>query len=405
MVEKVNWVPSTPLEEDPCKKRKIINLFEGYPAKFIKQYDEVKVRIFLQHVADVIIGPNDPKKLFENLYSNPDFHYVISYLADLVQNPRNPERHFLLIPGKQGAGKSIIFKFFVEKVLGTKIACSVKTMGDLMKKFNMYLANKLVIFIEECANVDFITFKAHWDELKGWLRLSELPFEEKHQPIVYVDNYMRIAATSNKLTTAVQLDEDDRKTAIFGAKNLRKGNKTYFKKLADDLFKGDIGDHVYTWMMRDFKPCDLQNIPMTEAKEETIEASKGPYGRFLSDLKNGAIDVKLLGSGKQTREGVKIPILSETDDGISINKILLFWEVGNEGDIVCEKQMLWLLYGAFYNFNYNGKGGSSSSFYTEVKLIAKEHREPSGKRRYLFTFPSETIDQRYFKKIVWEGEE
>jgi hypothetical protein len=60
------------------------------------------VKPILDHLRDVITGPDD-------------LDFLVAWLAQQVQDPANTTGVTIVLQGKQGVGKSIVFDFYIDK--------------------------------------------------------------------------------------------------------------------------------------------------------------------------------------------------------------------------------------------------------------------------------------------------
>lgn len=185
---------------------------EGLPLEEAKKMCEK----FLLHVRDVVC--HGDVKLYR---------WLMNHFAHLIQFPWKKPETAVVVLGRKGVGKSLIFDVIGELVRDNYIVTAEERM--LLGNFNSHMENALLFQFEEAFWAGnkraegklkhLITGKMHMIERKG------------HEPYPAA-NYTRNYITSNA-DWAIPASVDERRFAVIECSDERRGDKDYF----NDIFK------------------------------------------------------------------------------------------------------------------------------------------------------------------------
>lgn len=221
------------------------NLWKGWP--IAPQDNPQGCFYFLKHVKEVICSGE------EDLYN-----YVITWLADAVQNVCDKPGVCMVLQGSQGTGKSM----FAEYIMGMYGKYGlVSTNSDyLFGKHNFHLANKLMVFADESC---WAGNKHHASVLNNMITSKTMSFEPKGVNLITIDNYLRLMMATND-EWAVPASGTARRFFIVRVSDKYRDNRQYFEQLAFEM--ENEGPECLLGYLQNFKiQRNLRNIPQTSA--------------------------------------------------------------------------------------------------------------------------------------------
>lgn len=182
---------------------KVANLWSGWGvepwSETLSERDE-GVELFLYYLRSVI--SRDDPNLFE---------WILTWIADIFQNPSEKPGTALVLVGQQGAGKSFLFEKVLRPIIGEPHFAKAGTTERLMSKFNMHMSGKLMIQGEEVISSHRRTDA---ESLKDAITSSKRTIESKGRDSFEMIDYTRYGFTSNHTDNAVNIGIRDRRFTI-----------------------------------------------------------------------------------------------------------------------------------------------------------------------------------------------
>ena len=88
--------------------------------------------------------------MFENICRGDIFHFnwLMTFMADLNQNPGRKKGSSVVLKGKKGVAKTKLFDSLRE-VIGLRHSTKVASKKQLVGNFNSHLANSILVICEE----------------------------------------------------------------------------------------------------------------------------------------------------------------------------------------------------------------------------------------------------------------
>jgi hypothetical protein len=207
--------------------------------------------------------------------------WIFAWLAHVFQKPEEKPRTALVLRGKKGVGKSVIFDC-LSRIIGSHYL-SVANRRYLSGNFNAHLEDKIMYVLEEAfwsgekgvegILKDLVTGKTHMIERKG-------------REAYPVQNLARVVILGND-EWIVPASEDERRYAVFDVAEHNKDDAGYFKSIAEEM------DHrllLKFFMEFDLTKVDINKLPKTAALMAQKEQSLDPFKAWwLSCLKAGEV--------------------------------------------------------------------------------------------------------------------
>jgi len=235
---------------------------------------------------DALIGPIRRHILYVLTNQNEEHcDWVLDWMANIVQRPHVRTEVPLVISGKQGVGKGIIFDFFREAVLGTNISSQIQNPGqDLFSRFANKHVDKVFLQIDEGEGM-----AKYADQLKNIITTKTINYELKGISPLVTENYINIVITTNH-ERPVLIESSDRRYALFKASDVFLKDDGYYLQLANHLQRTDVARAFFEFLKsRDLSryPGNFQKSrPLTEYYMQARAASIPILQRFLSAIVN-----------------------------------------------------------------------------------------------------------------------
>lgn len=261
---------------DPTNKHKPdqVNLWAGFG---IDPSPDGDWNLFLNFMLDVICAGNMGY-----------LKYLLSWLADMIQNPENKKGTAVVLVGGQGIGKS----FFAEQVskLFGQHSITISSARHLVGNFNAHMEDKIFVFFDEAEGVKSFSAQAMLKEaITGRTRVVE---PKGKNPFV-VANITRFLLSSNTLSGVIRASGDERRYFVLEVIDAHQNDTEYFAKIEQQLENGGLEKMMYDLM--NFKiNIDLRIVPKTKALlRQKVHSMNKAEKWWLSTLYKGTVDGEL----------------------------------------------------------------------------------------------------------------
>ena len=249
--------------------KNIFSLFQGYKYKVLDSINELLIKPFLNLIHEVICD-ND----------NEIYNYVINWISYIIQNPGLKTETALVLKGLQGIGKNTFTDVISELLTGYSIK-NLTEIAELTGSFNSVVEAKMLIVLNELRNIGEERL-ANFDSLKSIITDKTIRINEKFQPRRTAENVSNFIFVSNN-AYPVKIESGDRRYVVLACNGKYKGNQKYWSNLFS-LFTNEFYENLMTYFMKhDIKEFNPRIIPMTEAKQDLIEASRTPLDNWICE--------------------------------------------------------------------------------------------------------------------------
>jgi hypothetical protein len=241
---------------DPLLKEfdRVLNKFEGFENAKLPPVDAPYDKM-LWHIKHIICNAN------EEVYD-----YVLSWIADILQNPGRKCEVSLLLEGVEGCGKNRFIEI-IKALVGSKHCFDTSDINDIVGGFNVHLSGKLLVVGDEM--VGFASYKV-CDRLKSAQTSSYINITKKGYDTIQESSHHRYAYTTNN-KQSFRLTEHDRRILALLAAIMKVGNRVYFKSLSEEIDSSDSIKALFDYLSaRDLSSWNFRNIPSTELKRSMI---------------------------------------------------------------------------------------------------------------------------------------
>jgi hypothetical protein len=213
--------------------------------------------------------------------------HFLDWCAFIVQNPGKKINHAIVLLGEPGIGKDTVLVPIIAAV-GAHNASIVKP-ETLIGQFNHFLEAQLIV-VEEMMN---FSKKETYNKLKDWLAAppDRIEINRKHMHPYSVPNIQVWIFLTNH-DDAIALEDGDRRFWVHRCLLEKPLPPAYYESLYRWLLTEQGNEIVAGWLLdRDISRFNPHSAPpMTEAKEEMLEASVATPIRWIAEqlAENGA---------------------------------------------------------------------------------------------------------------------
>ena len=272
--EGIKFAPSG-LSEAMAKKYK--NLYSGFKADKVIIDDDIdysNIQPILDHIKIVYCANNEEH-----------YQYVLKWFAKIITDPENrPQVGLVFYSKEHGTGRNTFTNYFQREILGNSLTASCHSVSRIFSKFNNILAKCMFLVIEEASG----ELKAFMEDMKNLITEPTLIIERKGIDNNTQKNYVNVMLLTNN-ENVLDIDDKDRRFAIFESSPCMKNNEEYFNKLYDcmsikknsALFIKYLREEVdSSWTPMEFQ----KNRPITKAYKKQQSLNAKNYIKFVSHI-------------------------------------------------------------------------------------------------------------------------
>ena len=257
-------------------KDNVLSMFHGYAHNTLDSVDMNKIQMFLDFVKEVIANNN------EEIYQ-----FVLNWIAYIIQNPGKKTEIALILKGLQGIGKNRFTDALCELLAGYSTK-NITDISELTGTFNSVVEGRMLLILNEMKNCGDERM-ANFNALKSVITDNTIRINEKLQPRRDAENVANFIFCTNN-AFPVKIEAGDRRYCVLQVNGKYKEDFDYFKTLCDG-FDAEFYDNLLTFFIkRDLTNFNVRKLPMTEAKQDLIDASKSPFDMFICDFYNELCD-------------------------------------------------------------------------------------------------------------------
>ncbi|OSM05052.1 hypothetical protein MAIT1_03185 [Magnetofaba australis IT-1] len=252
---------------DPSEKCPVehYNLWRGFAVEPSGNHEACQP--FLDHIKNVICSGNDVH-----------YNYLISWMADAVQNPGKRPGVAVVLLGGRGTGKGMFAKHF-GSLFGGHYRQLVQPR-HLTGNFNSHLKDALMVFADE----------AFWGgnvkeegPLKALITEDQLMIEPKGVNSFAIQNHIHLIMATNN-AWAVPAGIDERRFFCLEVSDSMKQDHEYFGALDEAMMNGGIEALLGFLLEWPLEGVNLRQVPQTDALKFQKDLSMSPLQRFWQQL-------------------------------------------------------------------------------------------------------------------------
>jgi Family of unknown function (DUF5906) len=206
------------------------------------------------------------------------FYWVLSWVADLIQNPADPKGVALVLIGPKGIGKTF-FGELVCYLVGDKYSFITANKNDIFGDFNGHLSNLMFVVYEEAVWAENRQIEAIQ---KVFISGKRRPSQAKYHDTKMVNNYIRSLLLANP-GWAVPASLDERRYMILNPSVEKIKDHFYFGGLKSKLDSGALEALMY--FLKKYRigrgGVDVRSALKTDGLLDQQEASLEPFESWL----------------------------------------------------------------------------------------------------------------------------
>lgn len=248
-----------------------INLCPAMMYTFNNEYkvtEEVqsKLNFILNYIKEVLCNNKEDSYLF-----------LLKWISNMCKGNKN--NSCLYLKGVQGTGKSTLYYFLSNFVIGNNL-CLETGSDPIRTKFNEILGGKLLVCIEELENFN----KAEWESISSTLKRqitsNNITLQNKCTKAYESNNLNNYILCSNN--DAIK-DDDGRRYFILDISTEKVGNRQYYDQLYN-CFTKEVGEAFFHEICKiDTTNFNPQSFPLTQGKLDSLSKRLDVVYKFLKE--------------------------------------------------------------------------------------------------------------------------
>jgi hypothetical protein len=195
-----------------------------------------------------------------------NYEFLLSYLADIIQNPEKKCPLAFIIKGKQGTGKNVWLNAF-GKLLGAQHYISSSNPRDFFGDYAEGFYHKLLVNMNECEGKDTFQFEGR---IKSFITEETITLNRKFVQEITIANLARVIIFTNKPNPIpIDVTSKDRRFVVYETtdKYLHKSKGSlYWKGLIAHFNSPIFTACLYDYLNNlDISKFDTRKRPITDA--------------------------------------------------------------------------------------------------------------------------------------------
>lgn len=203
------------------------------------------------------------------------FHYLMSQLAQMFQDPLTKTGVAIVLRGQKGSGKTTLAQYLAS-ILGDRDVVEAARMEQVSGRFNGHLAN---CFLLVAAEAMWAGDKAGDAVMKQLISDPQLQIEAKGKDSVRMRNCTRVMFITNE-RWVVPATKDERRYFGLDVSSDRIEDVAYFNALYAERDNGGAAAFLYDLLHYDYRGVNLRKPPLTPMLRDQIERSLDPFDKW-----------------------------------------------------------------------------------------------------------------------------
>ena len=284
-----------------------LNLFNGFKAKKVKAYTDIKkleekIPKIVKHIKETLC--NKDEKCFK---------YFIQWLANLFLGIKT-KTMIIFYSEKGGNGKSFFQDWIAKDVIGKQSSLFCSSQEDVASHFNSHLAGKSFILIDELKN----TNDNQLQQLKNIITALDTLITRKGIDSKSESNYSNVLANTNDIEKLRIFDsgESNRRFYIIKTNDDVRDKDGYFNELEEEMKSKDTADIFYNWIILQYdkkfelaKPSHFNTSAVKSIRQESCIVYQ-----FLMELKENRLSYNPQDFAGNVHKYEKLIILESTGE-------------------------------------------------------------------------------------------
>ena len=244
------------------------NLWQGWPV----EPAEGDWSILREHLFDNVCQGNEDH-----------FNWVMTWLAQIIQQPRVKLGSALVMRGKKGVGKSKLMQWFA-KLFPSGAAITIANSKQIVGQFNKHQTGTLLMIAEEAT---WAGDREATSVLKNLITSDRIMYESKGIDAVELSNYSRIAFISNENWVIPASASDERRFLVLDVAETRHKDFPYFAAMDQQMSNGGLEALMHElkhWVPANEDWNILRDPPRTQGLIQQAEHSLETEERFMLEF-------------------------------------------------------------------------------------------------------------------------
>ena len=206
------------------------------------------------------------------------YDFLMQWLGNMARGNKN--NSCLYLKGCQGSGKSTLFHFLSNFVLGSDL-CLETGSDPIRTKFNEILGGKILVSIEELENFSKSEWESISSTLKRMITSDTIVLQNKCTKAVETKNPNNYILCSNN--DAIK-DDDGRRYFILDISVEHIGDHAYYQNLYENVMNDQVGEAFFNVLINvDLTDYNPQVFPLTKSKIDSINMRLDSVSRFIKE--------------------------------------------------------------------------------------------------------------------------
>lgn len=248
--------------------RDTYNMWEGWKVKPIQG----DCSLFLDHIENNLCSGNQDH-----------YKYLVSWMADAVQNPTVRPGVAVALKGNKGTGKGVFATWFGKLFGGHYL--QITQSNQLTGNFNAHLQHSLLVFVDEGY---WAGGKQGEGALKSMITDDKIMIEPKGINAYQASNYLRLVIATNN-DWVVPATGKERRYFVMEVSDRKMQDRDYFGKLDGQMENGGLEALMY--FLRNYRiDANVGVAPKTDELFKQTILTESPFVRFFYDkLQSGDV--------------------------------------------------------------------------------------------------------------------
>jgi hypothetical protein len=254
--------------------------YNAYRPPLATSYEEGKETVDLTPIFEHIALMTNEQELPEK--ERVGAHFIIQFMAQIVQQPTILKGMSIVMYGEEGAGKDLLWSWFGGDVLGSHLYTMCGSIDNLFKKFNAKLEGKLLCHMSE---ISIKSMKKYEEDMKRIIDAKVWEIEKKGKDTLSeCQNLVRIVMTTNN-RDALRASATDRRFVVYEASSKKINDPMYYESLVNIISTPAFISVFYNYLLQvDISNFCHQKRPHTQIYKDMKQSSIRPFLAFIHDL-------------------------------------------------------------------------------------------------------------------------
>jgi len=231
-----------------------------------KEKTEIKMNYILKFMKEILCSDKQDS-----------YDFLLKWLSNMIKGNKN--NSCLYMKGVQGVGKSSLYYFLSNHVLGKNL-CLETGSDPIRTKFNEILGGKLLVNIEELENFSRNEWESISSTLKRMITSNNITLQNKCTKAYETTNINNYILCSNN--DAIK-DDDGRRYFILDISTKKINNRDYYDSLYK-CFNDEVGEAFYHYLYRlDTNNFNPQSFPLTDNKLDSLSKRLDNVYKFIKE--------------------------------------------------------------------------------------------------------------------------